>query len=301
MAYTYSLVAPSPPWLTISTVNNQGVITGDRNQVPATGYQGFYRVRAWDGINEEFIQGPIDLGPRVDGAGLPLHGQDAIGRSVIEIGATIDQSTISTPFIPISGASVITIGLEAGVSVVSTLIAAGGGGADDMVMDYQSSGARLSTKPTTAGVADAVINAVRVERFYDSGVGVNTSITANGDLIECTISRNAIWQSHVYFSGIGNSQEWLLASAEPIVINIEKVGGLVVGFVWGGSPTALAVIPDAEGQEAIITHFNAAATSTKSGYSRWVAHHTDNNTGMSTGVAGQYWDWQPANIANWSN
>jgi hypothetical protein len=92
-----------------------------------------------------------------------------------------------------------------------------------------------------------------------------------------------------------------LAGAEPIVINIEKVGGVVVGFVWSGSPTALGIIPDGEGQEAIITHFNPAATNAKSGYSRWVAHHTDNNTGMPTGVANQYWDWQPANVATWSN
>jgi hypothetical protein len=306
MAYTYSLVAPSPHWLTIATVNNQGVITGDRAQVPATGYQGFYRVRAWDGINEEFIEGPIDLGPRVDGAGLPLYGQEAIGRSVITIGADIDQSTISTPFVPLSGATVITIGLQAGVSLISTQITTGGGGGagDDMVMDYQVSGARLSTKPTTAGAADAVINAVRVQSFADQsefGLGNNAIAATNGDSVECKITRNAIWHSRVYFSAVGNSQEWLLAAAGEIIIEINKINGSIIAYWWSTSPTNLGIVPDGEGQIATITQFNPAASGTKAGYSRWVAYRTSDITAMPTGIADQYWDWQAAGQSQWSN
>jgi hypothetical protein len=305
MAYTYSLVAPSPSWLSIATVNNQGVITGDRAQVPSTGYQGFYRVRAWDGINEEFIQGPIDIGPRVDGAGLPLYGQAAIGRSVITIGADIDQSTISTPFIPISGASVITIGLEAGVSLISTAISTGGGGGgDDMVMDYQATGARLSTKPTTAGAADAVINAVRVQEFLDQSaffLGNNAIAATNGDTVECKITRNAIWHSRVYFSGVGNSQEWLLAAAGEIIVEIKKIGGNEIGYLWSGTPTNLGIVPDGEGQIATIAHFNPASSNTKASYSRWVAYRTSDTTAMPTGIADQYWDWQAAGQSQWSN
>lgn len=306
MPYTYSLVPPSPPWLSIATVNNQGVITGDRAQVPATGYQGIYRVRAWDGVNEEFIEGPIDLGPRVDGAGLPLYGQGAIGRSVITIGADIDQSTISTPFVPVSGASVITIGLQAGVSVISTAISTGGGGGagDDMVMDYQTTGARLSTKPTTAGAADAVTNAVRVQSFVDqSAFGLpNGAIAAtNGDSVECKITRNAIWHSRVYFSGFSNSQEWLLAAAGEIIVEIDTIGGNAIDYLWSGTPTYLGIVPDGEGQIAMITHFNPAASGTKAGYSRWVAWRTSDTTAMPTGVADQYWAWQAAGQSQWSN
>ena len=298
MPYSYSLIAPSPPWLSIATVNNQGHISIDRLQVPAIGYQGTARVRVSDGAATADIDIPIDITGRVDNAGNSLYAVDSIIANVIEIGATAGLGLTLTPYaVP----TYITIGAVAGIQIVNTVIAGGGGGAgDDMVMDYQVSGSRNSTKPATAGLNDAVINAVRKERFFDTGFGVNTAIAAtNGDTIECTIDRNAIWHSRVYFSGFGNSQEWLLASAGNIEITIEKVGGAVVGYLWSGNPRDLAIVPDGEGQMATIQHFNLAG-GTIAGFSRWIAHRTNENTGMPTGNAGQYWDWISFNQQQWS-
>jgi hypothetical protein len=276
MAYTYSLVAPSPPWLSITTVNSQGVITGDKNQVPATGYQGTYRVRVWDGASEAFIQGPIDIGPRVNAGGESLYQIDYQQSESIAWGVAVGGGFGDVD----SGGGTTT------------------GDFENMAFNFSATGALLSTKPTAAGTEGEVRHEARKETFSDQSFlgGTDTRITVSGvGVIDCTIKRSAIWQYSTAAGG-GFSGEWFLVNANPIEIEVTAIDGNPPIELPLFSPRLLGLKADAIEQIAYIKHYQPSSTYEVAGSARWVAFMTTNSLAVPVGASGApYWDWGKAN------
>jgi hypothetical protein len=75
MPSTFSKVAPTPSWVTVSASGLMSIVAG---QVPAIGYQGTARISVTDGFATATIDIPINIAARVDGAGQSLYETDFI-------------------------------------------------------------------------------------------------------------------------------------------------------------------------------------------------------------------------------
>jgi hypothetical protein len=61
MAYTFSLLPPSPPWLTINPAT--GAIIANAATMPPAGHIGQVRIQCTDGVNTTVIASPVSLQP----------------------------------------------------------------------------------------------------------------------------------------------------------------------------------------------------------------------------------------------
>lgn len=280
MPYTYSLVPPSPSWLSISTINNQGVVTANKSQVPIAGYQGTIRVMASDGTNTQFIDRPIRITAK--GSYAPSYKL----LEVIESGSIASSAMIDfSPSEPVVIATT-AIASSAMIDTVQT-ISGPTGDWDNMALIFETTNSQLSTKPSATGTAGEVRNVWRRQQFV-SFLASGLTNTQSNEVLDCTIERSQVWQWRDQGAGFG---EWLLTTQNEIFLDITAVDGTPIEFMYGSNPRNLGIRADFVGQR--ITYRQASQTAFGEwGYSSYRARITTSNTGLPTGVANRYWDWE---------
>lgn len=214
----------------------------------------------------------------------------AIARSLLDIpGVWVNgvRSGISI-FAPFTGIAVWDSGFKSG-AVIEAQIITSGGLFDDMTTTHSTTGSRSTTKPTTTPSAPETQGFVIEETFVDLGF-FSTAITdsVTSDVVECKIKRTGFW---AYVDRQFASPEWDWITGE-ITVTIDKVDGSALTAAYAGNPINLAILPDVEGQVLHITQYNAAASTTKRAYSRWISYRTPTNTGAAVpNESGVYWGW----------